>query len=126
VTRFESALAVSLLLFLAAGCGSNDQRQLQSITLTSTPSGDQVQFVATGHYSKAPTKVSPLPVLWAVYLTGGQAGPSITQNGLAQCAAGVPGTFWVLVWAPSDPNIPISQLNNAKKVVVAQATMNCP
>lgn len=125
MTRLGSALLASLLLF-ALGCGSSNPRLLQSITLVSNPSGDQVQFVATGHYNQTPVTASPLPVLWAVYPTGAQAGPSITQDGLAQCAAGVPGTFWVLVWAPSDPAVPISQIQQAKKAVVAQATMTCP
>ena len=124
MTRFVPFLLISVLFVTACGTNSNP-RQLQSITLTSSQSDGQVQFVATGHYNQAPLNVSPLPVLWAVYLTGGQAGPSITQEGLAECAVGVPGTFWVLVWAPADPNIPISKLGDAKKVVTAQATMTC-
>ena len=126
MTRFGYFSAITLLL-IAAGCGSgSNPRQLQSITLASSPSGDAVQFVATGSYNQAPLKVSPLPVLWAVYVPYGGAGPSITQNGLAQCVPGVPGTFWVLVWAPTDPSIPISKIKSAKSVVTAQATITCP
>jgi hypothetical protein len=85
-----------------------------------------VQFVAAGHYNQDPLTVSPLSVLWGVYLTGGQAGPTITQNGLAQCTPGAPGTFYILASAPADPSIPISQIESAKKVVVAQTSLTCP
>ncbi len=123
--RIGSLIATGLFL-LAAGCGtSSNPRQLESVTLASSPTGGAVQFVATGHYNQNPLTVSPLSVLWAVYLTGGQAGPTISQNGLAQCTAGAPGTFTILVWAPADPSIPISQIELAKKVVVAQTSLTC-
>ena len=126
MSRFWELTAVALLL-ITAGCGAgSNQRQLQSITLTSSPSGADVQFVATGHYNEAPLALSPLPVLWAVYLTGGEAGPTITQDGLAHCTQGVPGTFTIIVEAPTDPGIPISQIEFAKSVVPAWTTITCP
>ena len=125
--RGIGSLTAISLLFLAIGCGTgSNPRQLQSITLTSSPAGDAVQFVATGHYNQPPPTLSPLPALWAVYLTGGQIGPTITQNGLAQCAAGAPGTFSIIVEAPTDPGIPISQIESANSLVVTWTTLTCP
>ena len=125
--RYTLALGLLLFLFFAAlGCGSGGSRELQSITLTSSPSGNGVQFIATGHYNQAPFSVSPLSALWAVYLTGGQTGPSITQSGLAQCAAGAPGSFSILVYAPANSNIPVSRLTDATRVVVATGKLTCP
>jgi hypothetical protein len=125
VKRIGSLIATGLFL-VATGCGAgSNPRQLESITLTSSSVGAAVQFVATGHYNQAPVTVLPLSGLWGVYLTGGQAGPTITQDGLAQCTAGAPGTFSILVWAPADPSVPVSQIGSAKKVVVGQTSLTC-
>ena len=127
-----SLFAISLLLLTGLACGTSS-RQLQSISISpsiadaqSSPNG-QVQFVATGHYNRAPMSSSPLPVLWGL-LPGmsGQAGATITQSGLAQCAQGASGSFSVATWAPADPNISIGQLSSAKKAVVGTAVLTCP
>ena len=125
MTRFGFALAAGLL-FVAVGCGSSNPRQLQSIDITSSPANGSVQFVSTGHFSKAPTSVSPLPVMWVVYLPHGESGPTIDQSGLAQCGAGVSGTFMILAYAPADPNIPIKIPLPPVKTVLGTTTLNCP
>lgn len=63
---FVSGAFSIILACLCAGCGNNNPRELQSITINpsigdaSTVASGQVQFIATGHYSKAPTTVSPV------------------------------------------------------------------
>lgn len=124
--------AISLLLLAGLGCGTSS-RQLKSISISpssaaaqGSPNG-QVQFVAAGHYNRAPTTSSPLPVLWAIVPgIGGQAGATITQSGVAQCSPGASGSFSVATWAPADPNIPIERLLTAKKVVLGTAVLTCP
>jgi hypothetical protein len=126
VRRIGSFTAISLFL-LCLGCGTEvSPRLLQSITLGVSPAENGVQFVATGHYNQDPMAFSPLSALWTIPLLGGAAGPTITQNGLATCTTGAPGTFDIAVYAPADPGIPISQLYKAKKVVVAFTTITCP
>jgi hypothetical protein len=66
------ALSLFLLLFLLASvilaCGSGNSRQLQSISISRTLNGEQIQFVATGTFSAPPTTVTPLPVDWTIGL----------------------------------------------------------
>ena len=124
--------AISLLLLTGLGCGTSP-RQLQSISISpssaaaqGSPNG-QVQFVATGHYNRAPMTASSLPVLWAIPPDGhGQAGATITQNGVAQCAPGASTTFYVLAYAPADPSVPVTGLLITKKVVLGTAVLTCP
>lgn len=125
VTRFGFALVLSLLL-VAVGCGSSNPRQLLSIDISASSLIDSVQFVSTGHFNQAPTSVSPLPVMWVVYLPHGESGPTIDQTGLAQCRAGVSGTFTILAYAPADPNIPVKIPLPPVKTVLGTTTMNCP
>jgi hypothetical protein len=123
-------LSLGILCFVLAGCGSSS-RQLQSISITSAsantqvPANGQVQFVATGHYNRAPSTLSPLPALWVIYPPKGAAGASITQTGLAQCVTGAASSFSVLAYAPADPSIPISELTKAKKVVLGTGQLSC-
>ena len=126
--RVGSVALVSLLL-VGLGCGSgSNPRILQSISLTSSPAGDNaIQFTATGHYNQDPMTMSPLPAFWGIFLLlGTQGQPTITQDGLAQCTAGGSGTYEIAAYAPADPSIPISQLLEAKKIVVAYTQITCP
>lgn len=124
--RIGSLVAIALFL-LAMGCGSGSSpRELQSILLTPSPADGGVQFIATGNYNHAPLTMSPLPVLWGVPLLQGKAGPTITQNGLATCTAGAPGTFTVNAWAPQDPNIPFKTPLPPVPTVVGEAFITCP
>jgi hypothetical protein len=117
----------SFILLLLAGsvtlsCGSGasgNSRQLQSITINATPSGNQVQLVATGTFSAPPTTVTPLPVFWAIDLPPAQY-TLTTQPFLADCTAGgYLGPF--IAMAPVDPNAPSSgQISMTK--MVSQST----
>jgi hypothetical protein len=94
-----------VLLVLAASitlaCGSNPQRQIESLTVSpSSADAPQVQFTATGTYTRPPVTVSPLQANWVVVdVTGHQATEvSISTSGLAQCASGASGVYTVGAW----------------------------
>jgi len=116
-------------LTLACGSGSSN-RQLQSITISSTVSGQQVQFTATGTFSGPPTKVSPLPVSdWGI---GPFAPPPenveytlTTQPFVFDCTGSGP-YLPVTTLAPSDPNAPTSGSLPFAKMVTATAPIPCP
>jgi hypothetical protein len=98
-----------------------------SANAQSYPNG-QVQFSATGQYSKAPTSAALQPALWSVYLpNGSQGAPTITSAGLAQCGS-LAGTYAITAYALADPSIPNTSANllNAKKAVVGTAQLTCP
>jgi len=128
VRRIGSVAVISLIT-ICLGCGSgSNPRMLQSISLTASPAGNNaIQYTATGYYNQAPKTMTPLPAFWGIYWPlGAQSGPTITQDGLAQCIAEAPGTYQIEVLAPADPSIPISQLLTAKKFVVAYTQITCP
>jgi hypothetical protein len=116
--------------FLTVACGSGSNRQLQSITIHSTVSGQQVLFTATGTFSAPPTTVSPLPVSdWGI---GPFAPPPgnvqyilTTQPFVFDCSG--PGPYLpVSTLAPSDPNAPTTGTLPWAKVVTATAPIPCP
>jgi len=93
----------------------------------SYPNG-QVQFSATGQFSKAPTSASVQPALWSIYLpNGSQGAPTINSDGQAHCGS-LAGTYAVTAQAIADPSIPntITNLLHAKKSVVGTAQLTCP
>jgi hypothetical protein len=117
-------------LTLACGSSSSSNRQLQSITINSTVSGQQVQFTATGTFSAPPTTVTPLPVGdWGI---GPFAPPPenvqytlTTKPFLFDCAG--PGPYLpVSTLAPSDPNAPTTGSLPFAEVVTATAPIPCP
>jgi hypothetical protein len=122
--------ALSLLLIaplFTMGCGSSHSRQLQSITITKTANGQQIQFVATGTFSAPPTTVTPLPVDWTLGL---MAPPPLTydytlttQPYLYDCANAGAYSLPVVAFAPTDPNAPAS--GATAKVVVASGGLPC-
>jgi len=109
----------------ALSCGSG--RQLQSITITQTVNGQQIQFVATGKFSATPTTVTPLPVEWTIGL---MAPPPPTYSYTLSAEPYVfhcsgPGPFLPIgAYAPPDPNAASS--GSSKHVVVTYAQPNCP
>lgn len=125
-------LAFILLLFvtsLALSCGSSGTggtsgRELQSITISQTSNGNQIQFVATGTFS-GPITVTPLPVQWTFALgmppypytltaepyVYGCTDPNPTNSGV------------ILAYAPKGPNAPLS--GSATNVVTASAALSC-
>ena len=103
---------LGLAACLALACGND--RKIESITVRpssadaqSYPDG-KVPFAATGQFNAPPLSVTPQQASWGVAslhsLNGVQIlGPvngevSIDASGVAQCAAGVSGTFSVAAW----------------------------
>jgi hypothetical protein len=118
---------------LPLACGSNvnngNGRQLQSIKISSTADGQQIQFVATGTFSAPPTTVSPLPVDWGI---GPFAPPPgtlqytlTTQPYVFNCTGSGP-YLPVSTVAPSDPNSPTTGTLPFAKMVTATTPIPCP
>jgi hypothetical protein len=124
----SSVLLLLTLGSLALSCGSGPGRQLQSITISQTANGQQIQFVATGHFSQAPTTVSPLPVSWGFGLFAPP--PKVwtytltSQPFVVDCTVVGPQSLPVSTFAPVDPNAPIS--GSTTNVVTAAIAVNCP
>jgi hypothetical protein len=124
-------LAPSLLLIpvfatLSCGSGSNG-RQLQSISISQTVVGSQIQFVATGTYSAPPTTVTPLPADWTLGL---MAPPPqqytytlTTEPYVFNCSNAGLYALPVVAFAPTDANAPSS--GTTKTVVTASMAINC-
>ena len=124
----------ALLILLSAGsltsaCGSSS-RHLQSITISSTVNGQQVQFIATGTFSAPPTTVTPLPVSdWGI---GPFAPPPenvqytlTTQPFVFDCTGSGP-YLPVSALAPSNPNAPTTGSLPFANMVTATAPIPCP
>ena len=102
--QFSFAVTLSFFVFFACACGTNAQRQLESITVTpaSAASNEPVQFTATGHYNTSPSTATPKNLSWGVCVqTGNEEMPTtnvtINQTGIAQCNQNAAGNY--LVWA---------------------------
>jgi hypothetical protein len=126
MNRFFALISLLLVASFNLSCGGSG-RQLQSISISQTVNGDQIQFVATGTFSAAPTTVSPLSVEWTVGL---MAPPPpqytytlTTQPFTFQCTGSGP-YLPVVAFAPPEANAPSS--GSTKKVVQAVATVSCP
>lgn len=128
--KAEVLLLILVTASLALSCGSGSGRQLQSITVTQTANGQQIEFVATGHFSAAPTTVTPLPVTWSV---GPFAPPPpgnldyqlTAEPFLLDCSGSGP-YLPVIAFAPSDPHVPSSGSWPFKKMITASAAFTCP
>src|SRR5215813_1699621 len=125
MVRFWAPLVITLLGVLA-GCGGDKTSWLQSISISPATASSQAQFVATGHYKQSPTTVSPLPALWVGIVMNGVTGPTITQDGAAQCVPGATGAFTIAAYAPADPNLKPKDIPRTKNVVLGTATLSCP
>ena len=119
------------LLLVAAGslaCGGG--RRLQSITISQTTNGQQVQFVATGNYSAPPMTLSPLPVMWGQQLYAPPPGALdytlTSQPYVFSCADGGSQAGPVSAIAPRDPGAPASGSVAFSRMTLAYATINCP
>lgn len=126
---------ISVLLLLAAlavnfSCGSaglGTGRQLQSITITQTTNGQQIQFLATGTFSAPPTTVNPLPVAWTLGLMAPPP-PTYTYTLTSQpyevnCTTVGPEDLPVVAFAPPNPSAPSS--GSSKTVIQAAAQISC-
>jgi hypothetical protein len=109
---------------LTLACGSSNSRQLQSITIAPVANGEQIQFLATGTFSSAPTTVSPLPVSWSYAPPPGQYSLT-TQPFVFNCAQPEsPGP--VVASAPVNPNAPSSGSMSATSMISQSAGIPCP
>jgi hypothetical protein len=131
MNRLWAFLGLLSAACLTLACGSSSSnRQLQSITIHSTVSGQQVQFIATGTFSAPPTTVSPLPVSdWGI---GPFAPPPenvqytlTTQPFVFDCTGSGP-YLPVSTLAPSDPNAPTNGSLPFSKMITAAAAIPCP
>jgi len=124
---------VCFSLFIATlftlSCGSSSPgRQLQSISVSQTVNGQQVQFVATGTFSASPTTITPLPVDW---MLGIPAPPPkewtyslTTQPYVYDCANLNPvNPGQVTAIAPVDPNAPAT--GTTTRVVTGSLPLTC-
>jgi hypothetical protein len=108
-------------------CGSS--RHLQSISITQTANGQQIQFVATGNFSSAPITVTPLPVAWG-FGPFAPPPPTLTYTLTTQpfsfdCAGSGP-YLPVSAAAPSNPNAPLNGTLPFAKIVTGSAPVTCP
>lgn len=126
-------LAVVVIAALSAGCGAmnSSNRVLQSITVTPAnadaqgSSMGQVQFTATGTFSKPPSPapvpfVDPYSGSWMISNTNIA---SISQTGMAQCISGTSGTVTVTAIASSNSAMGMGQMSTA---VSGTAKLTCP
>lgn len=98
------ACFLSAVALATAGCGS-PPRELQSITVTpaaATAKGLPVQFTATGHWSQSPVTMTPEQATWGACTANNAPTTDVTVSaaGLATCASGAAGTYYVFAWDP--------------------------
>jgi hypothetical protein len=125
-------LALLLLLFVCISsltCGSTG-RHLQSITISKTANGTQIEFGAGGTFSSSPTTVNPLAVAWSM---GMFAPPPkhytytlSAQLFVVDCTATGSGPVVVSAVAPLNPNAPSSGTLPMSDMLVAGASSTCP
>jgi hypothetical protein len=135
-TKVMTVLFIVALVFQTVGCGtSNSNRVLQSMAVTprtadaqSAPNG-QVQFTATGTFSKAP---SPSPVTFVAPYSGSWliSDPSIatlvgTGTGTAtfQCVAGASGVVTITAIASTNA---ATGTGATSTMVKGTASLTCP
>ena len=125
MNRFHALILLLPVVSLTLACGSSNRR-LQSITMTQTANGQQIEFVATGNFSSSPTTVTSIPVEWSVQLMAPppQQYTLTTQPFLFECTA--PGPFPIVVYAPSDPNAPLSGSWSSARMIQASTVITCP
>jgi hypothetical protein len=128
-----SVLVLSVLGMLACGGArqAGNGRQLQSITISQTASGQQIEFVATGTFSAPPITVTPLPVMWGLQLYAPPPGnldyTLTSQPYVFNCATmggQAPGPVSAI--APSDPAAPATGAWPFSKMTLAYAMVKCP
>jgi hypothetical protein len=122
--RFCALILLLPVTSLTLACGSSN-RQLQSIILTQTANGQQIEFVATGNFSSSPTTVTSIPVEWSVQLMAPppQQYTLTTQPFLFECTAS--GPFPIVAYAPSDPNAPLSGSWSSARMIQASTVITC-
>jgi hypothetical protein len=125
MNRFCALIILLPVTSLTLACGSSNRR-LQSIAMTRTANGQQIEFVATGNFSSSPTTVTSIPVEWSVQLMAPppQQYTLTNQPFLFKCTAS--GPFPIVAYAPSDPNAPLSGSWSSARMIQASAVITCP
>ena len=129
-------LPLSFVLLLAfsivtLACGSSSMRSLQSVTVNPSTASGNFQFVATGHYNRAPATVTPLPdATWGACLNGNPTSDiTVSTNGLAQCGASASGSYTVWSYGTSATGAVCNVINSCGGGcgrVTGTATLTCP
>lgn len=106
-------LTLPLAFFALTSCGSGSPRALESITVDAVSSLSGSTYTATGHYSAAPVTVSNIQVAWfqtglAVDPPGPNWNYSMSTAPFKGACPGGPGQFYVVAYAPQNPNAPAS------------------
>jgi hypothetical protein len=127
MNRLSAFILLLLVNFLTLSCGSgrDSNRQLESITITQTANGQQIEFVATGHFSSPPVTVTSIPAEWSDQLMAPPP-PQYTltpQPFLFECADSS-GPTAIVAYAPSNANAPLS--GSWSGMVQASTVINCP
>ncbi len=110
--RFSASALVGMVLpALLTACGGNSAHQLESITVspssaTVAGSNGTIQFEATGHFKESPATETPFTTNWSYTGPEGEK-IGLTEDGMATCKAGQPGTFTVAAWVQPDANGPV-------------------
>ncbi|HTR65393.1 MAG TPA: hypothetical protein VMH85_06450 [Terriglobales bacterium] len=118
-----SALVVLATIFFALSCGSG--RQLQSISITQTANGQQIQFVASGTFTGSPNTVTPLPVMWSVGLLAPPPPQyTLTTQPFTYDCTGSASNVQVVAVAPPDAG---AATNGAwSSHMITASVMTCP
>jgi hypothetical protein len=103
--NFNLLLGFSILILVAVislSCGTSTTRSIQTVAISpataTAQAGEPVQFTATGNFNAPPSPVTPVAATWgACYQNAPTTAVTLNNNGIAQCAAGAPGTY--TVWA---------------------------
>ena len=88
MNRFWAFIILLSAASSTLACGSSSSRQLQSITMTQTAKGEQIEFVATGNFSSSPTTVPSIPAMWSINLLAPP--PRSTHSLSPSCSTAVP------------------------------------
>jgi hypothetical protein len=134
-TDHSNMLRVAVFTLSGVFCASllmgfGSRRRLESITISQTANGEQVQFTASGTFSALPTKVTPLAVSWGIGLFAppppGNLRYTLTTDPFVFHCADFEPDLPVSVFAPSNPNAPISGSLPFHDMVTAYAKVQCP
>lgn len=136
-SSFSASTIVTFTLVVACGVGcggmgSSTNRVLESMTLSPSNADaqtfpqNQVQFTATGIFSRPPSPatvpfVAPYSGSWSVSDTNVA---TINQSGLAQCVSGASGT--VIVTATASSNSATFPGTGTSTAVSGTAMLTCP
>ena len=129
---------VVIAIAISLACGGSSQRILKSVSLTPATAdagGSPIQFTATGIFNQQPSPVEPLTANWgACYQNQATTAVTVSENGLAQCAAGASGTYTVWAWSENNSkncgaagSVPANPCGGAGECqVTGTAQLTCP